>query len=108
MTVSLFEVLTKDKAAQTKWDMLSQYEKDLVSMRFVVAMLVKNEYMKVTTYKDKPMADGRVMSILHFELGLGEFVFAIPKYMDSVLILVDFDIVEEILADEGWQSATAH
>ena len=108
METDLFDWFRKGEDAQVKFDRLSMVQRKLVSMKFILAMFSDIENVKVERHEDQELNDGRRISILVFELKLGTFVFGIPQYTDSALVLIDFELIEDELLMEGWSATPLH
>lgn len=108
MVTNLFDHLLKEKSARIKWDRLSEIDRQLVSMRFLAAVMSNNEPIKIEKKSDQVLYDGRKISIFLLEMKLGEFVFAIPHYVEGRIILLDFDIAEEVVILEAWVADAPH
>jgi len=102
MDSDLFDYFRKGEGARFKLERLSVTQRRLVSMKFVLAMISEVEKVRVTRHEDQVLKDGRRISILLFELDIGSFVFGIPQYTDSALVLIDLEIVEDEVFREGW------
>ena len=92
MDSDLFDYFRKGEGARFKLERLSVTQRRLVSMKFVLAMISEVEKVRVTRHEDQVLKDGRRISILLFELDIGSFVFGIPQYTDSALVLIDLEI----------------
>jgi hypothetical protein len=108
MVLNIFDAFQKAKTAQEKWNSLSIYQKDLLGMRFIHDLLSSHGHVRILHYGEKVLSDGRTLSILRLEIGVGEFAFAIPRYTDSYLVLLDFALCDELMIEEGVPVAAPH
>lgn len=75
---------------------LPEHRRRLASMAFLEALLRGSHAFVVVDFWDQPTSRGPIR-IYRVEIEVGEFVLAVPTYIDGILALVDFDLWDQAL-----------